>query len=678
MNYIITRHHKFFESIGNYSYCNLEELNSLPEKIAVDGETTGLSPREDRIFAIQIGTGKDNYLIDLQEYGDEALEIKAEEVFPFLEDKILIFQNGAFDLSFFYMLSFYPSRVRDTMLASKILHNGEPSYIRHDFGSIMERELGLVYDKSEQKNINKIKLSTPKAIQYCFNDVDRLIELHDDLERKLENYGAIEAYRLNCEFIKSMTYLQICGLPISETKWKAKMVEDQSKSKAAQEVLTEYIYKHLPQFREPQLDLFDSSLKISPMFSSQKQMIPVFHALGIPIIDDEGKESIQENVINKSSHEFVSLWLAYKEAEHRVNNFGENVLKQVKDEHIFTSFNPIVDTNRMVSRAGEGNINFLNLPSDKATRSCFEARQGYTMVGCDFDQQEARCLAAFTEDPNSILNIVEKRDPYIILAKAVFPEIADLSDKEVKEFHNEKRQVGKIATLALGFGASWRSLSINLNISEEEAKKIYNAHVELYKEVFVWGENNYQEAIKLGYIESLGGFKLKLPFYNKFKELSDLHKSFDKPFWNKYSAGKNEFLEYKKQEEEKLNPSYPDSNEFKHYMQYKNKVSEMFSLISKYKKLALNSKIQSAAASMSKRAMIYLFNSIKDNNHLNRVKISNFIYDEIQLEVEDELAEQYREILEKCMRDAGDYYVKHPQVKITCTAVIGKNWSLSK
>lgn len=106
--------------------------------------------------------------------------------------------------------------------------------------------MGIEYDKSEQKNIHKTRLSNAKAIQYCFNDVDRLLELHTDLWNKLEAYNATETYLLNCECIKAMTYMELCGLPISETKWKAKMLRDIENSKQAQLAIIEFHFDNLP------------------------------------------------------------------------------------------------------------------------------------------------------------------------------------------------------------------------------------------------------------------------------------------------------------------------------------------------------------------------------------------------------------------------------------------------
>ena len=94
MNYIITNNHPFFEKIGDYNYCRLEDM-VLPELIAVDTETTSLITRGNHMFAVQIGTGENNYLIDMQQLGGEIL---FEEVKPYLEDKHMVLHNACLTL----------------------------------------------------------------------------------------------------------------------------------------------------------------------------------------------------------------------------------------------------------------------------------------------------------------------------------------------------------------------------------------------------------------------------------------------------------------------------------------------------------------------------------------------------------------------------------------------------
>ena len=92
MNYIITNNREFFDKIGDYNFCNLEDM-VLPKHLAVDTETTALNPREVRMFAIQIGTVKNNYLIDMQDHNNG---IDFQKVVPYLKGKTLIFQSCLF------------------------------------------------------------------------------------------------------------------------------------------------------------------------------------------------------------------------------------------------------------------------------------------------------------------------------------------------------------------------------------------------------------------------------------------------------------------------------------------------------------------------------------------------------------------------------------------------------
>lgn len=48
---------------------------------------------------------------------------------------------------------------------------------------------------------------------------------------------------------------------------------------------------------------------------------------------------------------------------------------------------------------------------------------------------------------------------------------------------------------------------------------------------------------------------------------------------------------------------------------------------------------------------------------------------EINLDVPEELADQYRVILETIMRESGDFFINNDaEIKITCTANVGDSW----
>lgn len=666
-NYIITNNKDFFKKIGSYDYCTLEDM-VLPKHIAVDSETTSLNPREGDMFAVQIGTGKDNYLIDMQLHNNG---LKFEEVIPYLKGKTLIGQNFTFDLTFFYAHGFYPEKVMDTFIASKLLYNGYPGYFRHGFGYIMERELDVIYDKSEQQNIHNTQLSTKKAIQYCFNDVDRLVELMLVLWKKLVSGGFELSAKLHFEYIKGLAYMENCGMPIDTGLWQSKMDYDLEQLQLKEREVIEYIFENLPKFRDTQVDMFSVENKILPKLSSNKQMIPVFEALEINVITDEGKQSISEDQINKSDHTFVPTWLDYKHAVHSVNNFGQSILDKVKGGRIFTSFNPILDTARISTRSG--GINFLNFPANKETRECIRAKEGYKMIVADYEGQENSVGADLHQDPMMLKSIFDGLDLHCAFAKMLFPELMELTDDDIKKNHSDKRKAAKSPRFAFAYGGTGFTVARNQNIPIEEGNRIEGLFKELHQGVYEWGDKVFKEAIKVGYIESAGGFRLHLPFFDEFKEDQAKISSLSRDFWKDYKAGKTSYKARIGEDGEADLTEDLDYQE-KLYLEWKNKVSKVAKTRSKYLRLCLNNPIQTTSAHQTKLAVVYLFEHIKKNNHLGLVKLCNVPHDEIVLEVRDDLVDEYQEVLGDCMRRGGDFFLTSGKLKMGADANVDVDW----
>lgn len=665
MNYIITKHPEWFSSIGQYSFCPIEDM-LLPGVIAIDSETLGLQARHFDMFCVQIGTGKNNYLIKL--YGED--EYTFYDVIPYIEGKTLVFHNGQFDLGFFYKYNFFPKEVRDTYLASRILYNGSEEVFTHDFKNVMERELSLVYDKTEQKNIHTVKLSVPSTIQYCFNDVDKLLALHDALETKLIEGDYMETYMLHCSYIRALAYMEQCGLPISSKKWKEKMLEDEANVAKWKTHIEEYIFDNIPEFRESQLDLFDDRKKITVNISSPLQMVEVFKKFDIPVLDKDGKESINENIISKSKHEFVKIWLAFQEANHRVTTFGDKIYQQIENERLYTNFNPMVDTARLATR--KGYINFLNFPSDEKTRDCFVANEGNVMVVCDFSGQETVVAADLSGDEAMTNSVLHDADLHSAFARVLFPELKDLSDDEIKTKHKKERQDSKAPRFCFQYGGNSYTLHLNEGIPIERAVEIEKAFKTLHYGLYIWGASVFEQSIITGTIESADGWKLHLPKFKKFNSLKESVESLTKLQWTCYKQGKAEW------KEEQENPKYKikDMQCYKFYKEKKKLVSDYFKLKSEYMRLCLNSPVQSRSAHQLKRASVILFDWIVDNNLQWKVKLCNSIHDELVLECLIELSETVTPKLQECMIEGGNYYLSNLTIK--AEAHSGDSWFKAK
>jgi DNA polymerase I-like protein with 3'-5' exonuclease and polymerase domains len=664
----------------------------LDSSIAIDTETTGFYPRNCDIFSVQIGTGNDNYLIDLQVWNDG---FKFEQIIPYIKNKHLVLQNAQFDLAFFYKYGFYPDKIQDTFLASKILYNGYASY-RHGFAYIFERELGVIYDKSEQQNIANVMLRNHKAIAYCFQDVDRLLELARHLYKKCVNEGCLGTYRLHCNYARVLAYVEICGLPINKEKWLKKMELDLENLEKAKSAVIEYIYSNLPKYQDPQIDLFCNKKKLRLNLDSPSQMIPVFEDLKIDVETSDGKKSIKKDVINKSEHEFLDIWDDYQTASHTVSTFGATVADKIVDGRIYTSFNPILDTSRISTRKNE--INFLNLPANPETRDCFEHSEGYQMIVSDYDAHEGVVNACLTNDKVMREAVLEDKDLHCAFARKLFPELKDVDDDTMKAEHKSKRDAAKAPRFLFQYGGNAFTLYTNENIPLEEAEQIEADFRDLHRGIYEWGDKVLAEALRKGYIESCLGFRLHLSYYDEFIELAKRLEELDNDFWQDYRKGKAQYVALRDYNDFITNPPLKDEEDSSQgYLQWKGEIpqitdrvsydayrsnrqwiSEYFSKKSKYLKLCLNNPIQSTASHQFKNGGIRLFEKIIENGHQGRVRICNPVHDEWVLEVEDALVEQYKTILEDAMINGGMELMPDKTMMLKAEAKAGKSWYQAK
>ncbi len=675
MNYIITKNPLFFTKIlsdqilsGQIGFCGLEDM-VLPETIAIDTETTGLEARHCEIFCVQIGTGTNNYIIHM--YDDNYV---FQDLVPYIDGKILIGHNILFDLGFFYKYDFWPKEVRDTMLASKIIYNGDPRE-RHDFGHVMKRELDISYDKTEQKNIHLVKLSQASTITYSFNDVDKLLSLHDVLYNKLDERGSLATYQLHYRYIKALAYMEQCGLPISAEKWKAKMEEDVDNSFKYKQEIEEYIHDHLPQYANNQLNLFEEGLKkITVSVNSPVQMLKVFNAFGIPTKDKDDKDSINENVISKSKHEFVEKWINYQVSNHRVTTFGDKIYQQIEDGRIYTNFNPMVDTARLSSR--RGSINFLNFPADKTTRYCFKSKNGWVVIVCDYSGQETVIVADLSGDEAMTKSVVEGADLHCLLARVLFPEIEELTDAEIVRDHKDKRNASKAPRFAMSYGGNAFTIHMNEGIPLKRAQEIEDGFKNLHSGLYAWGERVFNASIKTGYIESVDGWKLKLPFFDEFLEMKAKVDAITREEWTQYKIGKTDYKKRFDEMEKGRSYEYQFPKSVELYREKKTFVSKYFKLRSEYFRLCLNNPVQTYGSHQLKLSTSILFDWIVENNYQWKILICNSIHDELVLEAPEELGEIAKTALQNSMLEGGNHYLKNLTIK--ADANIGESWGQAK
>lgn len=276
------------------------------------------------------------------------------------------------------------------------------------------------------------------------------------------------------------------------------------------------------------------------------------------------------------------------------------------------------------------------------------------------------------QDKTMVASLQDGLDLHCAFARMIFPELEELDDKTIMTEHKKQRNYSKAPRFLFSYGGSAYTLMINNNIPLPEAERLESLYKKLHEGIYTWGQQTLEKAIKVGYIESADGFRLHLPYFDEFQRLKVWFDGLDRDFWDKYKRGK---LLHKS---ESKNLTDRDLDFIQFYLSVRDDVSRFAKHRAQYFKLCLNNPVQTTAAHQTKRAATMLFDHIKERGHMWRARIANIPHDEFVLEVEEELVDEYKEVLAKCMIEGGNYYLKNNIVFMKAEANAGDSWYEAK
>lgn len=625
------------------------------EFIGVDTETNGFDPYTNKVLSLQLGNKQHQYVIDCSIYPINKFK-------HLLESKKLILQNAKFDLRFLYHAGVFPNQIWDTFLAERVLTAGIRD-ARKGLDYLAYKYCGAKLDKTVRGFIHRELLST-RVIKYAAQDVEFLEDILNCQYQELEKQKLKSAFELECQFTPVLAYIEYCGFKLDTKAWQSKMDEDIKVFKEAEDKLNQYIIdNNMREFMNTQYDLFNESLETNINWSSSKQVVKFFNSIGIPTkIEEKGviKDSVDAKHISKHKHPIIPTYLDYKGAEKVVSTYGQNWLNAINKEsqRIHTSFTQIMDTGRLScggknKSTGEEYLNFQNIPSDEATRSCFVAEENNTLIVSDYSGQEQIVLANRSLDPN-ILEFYDQGlgDMHAFVASKMFKELETLSLDEIKKNHKDKRQLAKGAGFAINYGGQGITIANNLNVSLEVGNEVYESYFRAFP-----GLRNYFDKVKKqglldGYIliSPITNRKCFLPFYEEYTKLKN---EIDSEFWDRYRE-----LKLKNDSE---------------FLIAKDKVSRYFRMKGDIERMGLNYPIQGQSAEITKIACIYLYKQIMELNLINIVKIVNVVHDEIVVECPENMADKMSAIVQDSMEKAGKIYCT--RVPLKADPMITKFWS---
>jgi len=568
--------------------------------LAVDTETTGLSPISNKITLLQIGDKNRQYVYDVARCGDSI-----SGVFSVLlsQDIVKILHNAKFDYTFILTnWGISMPNIRCSLVGSQLLTKGIIN-ADNSLKGCLDKYMGIKMDKTQQKTFGKMKFGDEfkeAQIDYAAADTEYLIDMESKIFNLLKERGMEALYKLECETSRVTGDMEVNGIFLSKEMWDALAEQSKAGAFAAKDKLDEHFRKvcDLDLFRMPKIN-----------YASPQQLLPkLIELTGIPI------ESTGEEVLKELDHPVIEDLLMFREEMKKITTYGTEFSR--------TNINPVTgrvhstfkqlgaDTGRMASKEP----NLQNIPAGAKYRECFRAQlPGYKLVCADFSGQELRLLAHISREPAFIHALSNNMDLHSYSASLIFGidyesffekdengnTIVDSAGDPVikKEMKKKYRNPAKSITFGLIYGMGPGKLARDLGIQLAEAKDLISKYFTAFPKIKETLDRITEKAMKDKYA---------------YSPLDGRRRIFSGVDWD-----------------------------------HKGKVAHL-------QNAAKNQPFQGAGASVTKLALCWMKHSIDLNGW--DAKIVLVVHDEILVEVVEEQAEIVKQELEKNMIEAFNHY----------------------
>ena len=352
---------------------------------ALDTETTSLDPYEAKLTLLQIGVPDKAFVFDMR-YDTDHSSLHPEILNPILQDekKIKIIQNSAYDMKILKVnIGYYLSNIYDTMLAEQLLNLG--LFAKANLNALMLRYLGMSMPKEPRLTFSDYGQEyKPFQLEYAANDVVFLHDIRELQLKRLKAENQMHVLNLEFDFVVPMCEMELNGISLDVERWRGMM--DVTKKEC--DVEKKAIHKMLENTEDQQTMFGVSLININ----SQKQLKEALIRCGLALENTSvGELSKYQGV------PVIDSILEYRKSNKLISTYSESLLEKISKytNRLHTGFRQMVSTGRLSSSGP----NLQNIPHGQRFRSCFIAKEGYTLLTADMSGAELRILGNLSKDP---------------------------------------------------------------------------------------------------------------------------------------------------------------------------------------------------------------------------------------------------------------------------------------
>ena len=668
--------------------------------IAVDTETNNsLDPISCKIMGLCLYTPgmKNAYIpvnhIDIktkEKFSWQVTEEQIKEQLSGLDTTKIIMHNGKFDYEVLKCTCNIALHIDwDTMIGAKVLNELERAGLKQQYiekidSSIEKYSIEGLFEKIEyavvEPELFALYAATDAFMTY------KLYEYQLNEFNKPENQGLYNLFStIEMPVVPVVAEMELAGVCIDNeyserlSKKYHKLYDDvqlqidrELKKYATQianwRLTPEANYKEIKNGK-PQKSK-NEQLENPVKWSSTTQLaILLYDILKQPVVDKKTPRGTGEEILNQIDLPICKLILQSRGLLKLINTYIDKLPECVSpvDGRLHAHFNQFgADTGRFSS----SDPNLQNIPShNNEIRMMFIAAPGNVLVGGDFSQQEPRLLSHYSGDEHMVNAYKEGKDLYAMIASKVYHNNYEDNlefnpiTKKIQPDGKHRRTSVKSLLLGLMYGRGTKSIAEQLNCSFEEANDIKNGFFNEFPKVEQWMSNTQVEAKQRGYVEDIWGRRRRLP--DLLREKYEVTYKNSVTTFNPLIGGTGK---YNPNNEGIINTYKTKLNNAKYKSEIDNikkeasqigiSIKDNSGFIAQAERQCVNARIQGGAASMSKRAMINVYN----NEELRELgfKLLIAVHDELIGECPIENAERVKELLSQEMIDSALPEVKVP------------------
>ena len=478
------------------------------DEFAFDSETDSLDPQRARLVGLSFSVepGSACYIPLVHDVPGAPAQLPRASVLDALRplladpDKRKLGQHGKYDL---HVLRRHGVDVAgyadDTMLESFVLEAGLQ---RHDMDSLAERHLGhatVKYEEVAGKGAKAIPfghVALDDATRYAAEDADVTLRLHRALKPRLEaEPGLLSVYRdIEMPLVPVLERVEANGVLVDAAELRRQSADLSRRMLAAQQRATELAGRSFNLDSPKQLgQLLFEELKLPALVKTPG---------GAPSTNEEALEAIAD------AHELPRVILEYRGLAKLRSTYTDKLPEMVNPDtgRVHTSYH---QAGAATGRLASSDPNLQNIPirteDGRRIRRAFVAPEGRVLVACDYSQIELRIMAHLSQDPALVRAFESGADIHRATAAEVFAKPLDAVTP------NERR-AAKAINFGLMYGMGAFGLARQLGIPRGEAQDYIALYFSRYPGVRDFMERTRQQAREQGYVETVFGRRLYLPY----------------------------------------------------------------------------------------------------------------------------------------------------------------------